>query len=97
MQFNREIQYSMSVCAGDGTCRGTRAKKSRFKKFQLLYRNYKSLGLNRSLFFLLILQVVLEMKPWSYSHPPVLMTNLSEQLFINSSFLSHAMSSPWLR
>lgn len=63
MQFNREIQYS--VCGG--TCRGTRAKKSTFKQFQLLYRNYESLGLNRSLFFLLILRVVLEMKTWSYS------------------------------
>lgn len=37
----------MSVCAGDGTCRGTRAKKSTFKWFQSLYRNYESPGLNR--------------------------------------------------
>lgn len=47
---------------------GTRQEKSMFKWFQLLYRTYENPGLNGQLtFFLLILQVVLEMKTWRRS------------------------------
>lgn len=45
---------------------GTRREKSTFKWFWVLYRMYENPGLNRQLaFFLLILQVVWEMKTFA--------------------------------
>lgn len=61
----REVQY-FCVCAGNRNCMGTRREKSTFKWFWVLYRMYENPGLNRQLvFFLLILQVVWEMKTFA--------------------------------
>lgn len=58
----------LCVCAGDRNRTGTRREKNVFKWFRLPYRMYENPGLNRQLtFFLLILQVVWEMKTQSCS------------------------------